>query len=177
MKTYTLEREQTVERSRHEVFAFYSNALNLERITPPNLRFHILTPHPIIMHAGTVIDYRLKLSGLPFHWKTLIEEWSPNERFVDTQLKGPYALWRHTHTFEAIGAHRTIIHDRVQYGMPFGIFGRIAHALFVRRTLEKIFDHRAKMTAQLLAPESSSNDANDTSPDKAAEPRQPRKAF
>jgi ligand-binding SRPBCC domain-containing protein len=177
METYTLEREQTVERSRYEVFAFYSNALNLERITPPNLRFHILTPHPIIMLAGTIIAYRLKLSGLPFRWKTLIEEWSPEDHFVDTQLSGPYALWRHTHTFEAVAPNRTVIHDRVQYRMPFGILGRIVHALFVRRTLEKIFDYRAKATAQLLAPESSNESAGHTSPDKVVEPQQPRKAL
>jgi ligand-binding SRPBCC domain-containing protein len=152
MKTYVLEREQVIERTRSETFAFFGDAFNLERLTPPFLRFRILTAPPIRMAAGTLIAYRLSLLGIPFHWKTLIESWSPEDRFVDTQLSGPYALWRHTHTFEAIDADRTLVRDQVVYGMPFGLLGRMAQALFVRRALNKIFDYRAAMIARALAP-------------------------
>ena len=152
MKTYILEHWQIIERSRHETFAFFADAVNLERITPPFLRFRILTPRPILMYAGALIAYQLNLFGLPCRWKTLIEEWTPEERFVDAQLDGPYALWHHTHTFEVIDANHTRVRDRVLYRLPFGIIGRIVHALFVRRMIEKIFAYRSAMTAQLLAP-------------------------
>jgi ligand-binding SRPBCC domain-containing protein len=153
MKTYVLEREQVIERSRAETFAFFGDAFNLERITPRFLGFRILTAPPIQMAAGTLIEYRLSLFAVSFRWKTLIEEWTPDTSFVDTQLTGPYALWQHTHTFEAIDAERTRVRDRVLYGIPYGLIGRIAHALFVRRTLKKIFDYRAEVIARLLAPE------------------------
>lgn len=164
MKTHVLEREQVIKRPRSETFAFFGDAVNLERITPASLRFHILTAQPIRMAAGTVITYQLSLFGIRFRWKTLIESWSPEDRFVDTQLEGPYALWEHTHTFEAVDANRTRVRDRVVYGMPYGIFGRIAHALFVRRMLNKIFDHRAETIARLLAPGTPANQANGARP-------------
>jgi ligand-binding SRPBCC domain-containing protein len=150
MHTYILEREQIIHRSRAETFAFFSDAFNLERITPPFLKFHIVTPRPIKMSEGAVIDYELSLYGLRFRWRTLIEEWSPEERFVDSQLKGPYSSWRHTHTFEEIAPDRTLVRDRVLYRLPFGLIGRLAHWLFVRRSLEEIFDYRAKMIEELL---------------------------
>lgn len=152
MKIYVLEREQVIERPRSETFAFFGDAVNLERITPAFLRFRILTAQPIRMAAGTLIAYQLSLLGIRFRWKTLIESWSPEESFVDTQLKGPYALWEHTHTFEVIDARHTRVRDRVVYRMPYGILGRIAHALFVRRALNQIFNHRAETIARLLAP-------------------------
>lgn len=152
MKTYLLERSQVIHRSRRETFDFFGDAFNLERITPPLLRFRILTPAPVKMVAGTVLDYKLALFGMPFRWKTLIESWVPEEYFVDSQLRGPYRLWRHTHAFEALSVDTTLVRDRVEYRIPFGIIGRVAHLLFVRRTLKKIFDYRAEMTARLLAP-------------------------
>jgi ligand-binding SRPBCC domain-containing protein len=152
MGNYVLERAQVIERPLADTFEFFGDAFNLEKITPSYLRFRILTPAPIAMRAGTVIEYRLALGGVPFRWRTLIEEWEPGERFVDSQLTGPYALWRHTHTFEALGHARTLMRDRVEYRVPFGPLGRLAHVLFVRRTLEKIFDFRAETTARLLAP-------------------------
>jgi ligand-binding SRPBCC domain-containing protein len=124
--------------------------VNLERITPRFLRFRVVTPKPIRMQAGAIIEYELALFGAPFHWKTLIEQWTPEESFVDVQLTGPYSLWRHTHTFEKLEDNRTLVRDRVEYQVPLGILGRLAHALFVKRSLDKIFDYRAKMTAQLL---------------------------
>ncbi len=150
MKHYVLERTQIINQSRTETFAFFGDAFNLGQITPPLLRFRILTPLPIRMQQGGLIDYQLLLFGLPFRWRTRIEDWSPDERFVDRQIKGPYLLWHHTHTFEAIGPHQTLMTDRVEYRLPLGILGNIAHALWVRRTLDYIFNYRAEMTAQLL---------------------------
>lgn len=151
MQTYILERTQVIERPRGETFAFFGDAFNLERITPPFLHFRILNAPPIEMAEGTLLDYRLGLFGIPFYWKTLIEKWSPEESFVDVQLKGPYVLWRHTHTFEELTHTSTLVRDRVEYQIPFGPFGRIAHTLFVKKTLKKIFDYRARIIAQLLA--------------------------
>ena len=150
MKTYLLEREQIVPKSREEAFAFFSDAFNLERITPPFLRFRILTPPPIRMEAGTLIEYRLALFGIGFRWKTLIESWEPETHFVDRQLKGPYALWHHTHTFEEIAPGQTRMRDLVRYRLPMGPFGWIAHRLFVRRMLDQIFNYRAVATAEIL---------------------------
>jgi ligand-binding SRPBCC domain-containing protein len=136
-----LEREQIVARPRGEVFAFFADARNLERLTPPALRFVILTPGPIEMRPGAVIDYRLSLSGLPFRWRTLIEAFEPGVRFVDTQARGPYKFWRHTHQFRDVPGG-TSITDHVEYELPFGPLGDGIHAAFVRRQLEAIFDYR-----------------------------------
>ncbi|HVF91544.1 MAG TPA: SRPBCC family protein [Blastocatellia bacterium] len=152
MHTYVLERSQVIHRSRGEVFAFFGDAFNLERITPPLLHFRVLSYAPVKMRAGALLDYRLALFGVPFYWRTLIESWTPEESFVDTQIKGPYRLWRHTHTFEALSPETTLMRDRVEYGIPLGILGRIAHRSFVAGTLKKIFDYRSEMTARLLAP-------------------------
>jgi ligand-binding SRPBCC domain-containing protein len=152
MQTYVFERTQVIERPRGETFAFFSDAFNLERITPHFLHFRILNEPPIGMAEGTLLEYRLGLFGVRFYWKTLIERWSPEESFVDVQLKGPYALWRHTHTFEELSPACTLVRDRVEYQVPYGLLGRVAHTLFVKRTLKKIFDYRARIIARLLAP-------------------------
>ena len=156
MKVYFLERKQIIPRSRSETFAFFSDAFNLERITPSFLRFRIVTPAPIKMEARAVIEYRLALFGAPIYWRTVIESWAPKESFVDSQTKGPYALWRHTHTFEEKGARLTLLtlmRDLVEYSIPYGPLGRIANALFVERWLKKIFDYRAEMIARLMEAE------------------------
>lgn len=171
MNTHLLERSQVIHRPRREAFDFFCDAFNLERITPPLLRFRILTPAPVKMAAGAVLDYRLALFGVPFRWKTLIESWVPEESFVDSQLSGPYELWRHTHTFEALSSDATLMRDRVEYRIPFGVIGRAAHLLFVRGTLKKIFDYRAEMTARLLAPRATPAEA-----DRAREPGGMRRA-
>ncbi len=150
MHIYTLEQEQLIPLSRAETFKFFCDAFNLERLTPPFLKFHITTPRPIEMADGAIIDYELKLYGIKFRWRTLIESWRPEEFFIDRQLKGPYALWHHTHTFEEVAPNRTLMRDQVLYEMPFGFLGRLAHWLFVRRSLKTIFDYRAKVTAELL---------------------------
>lgn len=151
MAQHLLERAQHIPRPRREVFAFFADARNLERITPPTLRFLILTPGPIPMRGGTSIDYRLSLFGVPFGWRTLIEAFEPESRFVDTQLRGPYRRWRHTHLFEdAPGG--TLMRDRVEYELPLGPLGDLAHALAVRRQLRAIFDHRRDVIARLFPP-------------------------
>ena len=142
-----------IPRPRNETFAFFSDAFNLERITPPFLRFRILTPSPIKMGAGTVIRYRLALFGAPIYWRTVIEIWTPEESFVDRQTNGPYALWRHMHSFEEKGPQQTLMQDLVEYSIPYGLLGRIAHGLFIERWLKKIFDYRAAMIAHLLGAE------------------------
>lgn len=153
MQTYTVEREHIIYRPRSEVFAFFGDAFNLELITPPFLRFRILTEPPVSMRAGALIDYRLQLFGLPFGWRTRIDEWSPEEVFVDRQIEGPYALWHHTHTFDEIAPNKTRMRDLVLYQIPYGPVGRLARALFIRKTLDHIFDYRQQMTARLLAPD------------------------
>lgn len=147
---YILEREQMIPLSKSQTFAFFGDAMNLEAITPPFLHFRVLTQAPIEMQAGTLLDYRLSLFGIPFYWQTLIEQWSPDNTFVDRQLSGPYKLWHHTHTFEELAANQTMMRDRVLYRIPYGIFGKLAHALFVRRALKIIFEYRREMTARLL---------------------------
>ncbi len=147
--TNLLERTMKVDRPIAEVFDFFSDAGNLERITPPELGFRILTPLPVEMREGTLIDYRLRLWGLPVGWRTLISRWEPPTCFVDEQLKGPYRVWVHTHRFEPDG-EGTLIHDEVRYELPFGLAGRAVLPL-VRRQLDRIFDQRRVATAALLS--------------------------
>lgn len=147
---YVLERRQTVNRPRGEVFAFFADAANLERLTPAALHFHILTPQPIELRAGAIIDYRIVLFGLPFRWRTLIQAFEPGAQFVDVQTSGPYAYWRHTHTFTDAAAGGTTIADHVEYALPFGPIGRAVHALVVGRQLRRIFDFRQKIVADIF---------------------------
>ncbi len=146
---FLLEAEQVVPRIRDEVFPFFADASNLETLTPPWLGFRILTPRPILMRPGTIIDYRISLRGIPMRWRTLISTWEPPYRFVDEQLRGPYARWVHEHTFDEVPGG-TLCRDRVSYALPVGgQLGRWAHTLFVRRDLERIFAYRrAKMRLQ-----------------------------
>jgi len=131
------------------VFAFFAEARNLEAITPPFLRFEILPPVPERLAQGSRIDYRLSLFGWRFGWRTEIAAWEQGSRFVDVQLRGPYSLWRHEHAFEdADGGTR--VRDRVEYGLPLGPVGELAHALAVRRILGRIFDYRRDRVASLL---------------------------
>ncbi len=144
-----LRRTQLVGRPLPEVFAFFSDAANLDALTPPFLHFRILTPMPIELCAGAQLDYQLSLFGVPVRWRTRITDWRPEERFVDEQESGPYALWRHTHEFEARGAS-TLMRDVVDYSEPLGPIGAVAHVLFVRRTLDRIFDFRRDAIVRLL---------------------------
>ncbi len=147
--TFILRAALQIDRPRREVFAFFADARNLEAITPPSLRFRILTPGPITIGRGTLIDYRISLHGVPMLWRTLIARWEPNEVFVDEQLRGPYATWIHTHTFRDAPGGGTIIEDEVRYRLPFGLIGRLA-APFVRREVDGIFRFRTARVRALL---------------------------
>lgn len=152
MRIHTLHREQRLYGTPDEVFPFFADAFNLEALTPPLLRFKVVTPAPITMHVGALIQYALKLRGVPVSWLTSIQGWDPPHRFVDTQVKGPYALWHHTHTFAPTDdGEGTIMEDTVRYGIAFGPFGELAHTLFVKRDVEAIFAFRAQEIPRLLA--------------------------
>jgi ligand-binding SRPBCC domain-containing protein len=146
---HVLEREQFVPVGPEEAFEFFADALNLEVITPPWLGFRVVTPEPIEMRAGTLIEYRLRLHGVPIRWLTRIEEWRPGERFADVQLRGPYRHWHHTHSFEERDGG-TVMRDVVRYSLPLGPLGRLAHTAIVRRDLERIFDFRRDVVAARL---------------------------
>ncbi len=147
---HVLERAQRLELPAEQAFEFYADARNLEAITPPWLRFRVVTSGPIEMRGGTVIDYRLRLHGAPIRWRTRIEVWEPPLRFLDVQISGPYALWQHTHRFVAVGEGAVEIRDHVRYALPLGPIGELGHAVFVRRDLERIFDFRRDAVAARL---------------------------
>lgn len=148
--TYRLERIQRLRQPLEKVFSFFADAFNLEAITPPSLRFTILTPRGFPVQPGTRIQYRLQLFGVPFGWHTLIEQFEPNRRFVDVQERGPYALWHHLHEFLPDG-DETVMLDTVTYRLPFGPLGVVAHELLVGRMLGHIFDYRRRRVEELLA--------------------------
>jgi ligand-binding SRPBCC domain-containing protein len=147
---HRLERTTFIARPRDEVFQFFADAHNLERITPSFLNFRILTPDPIEMKAGTFIDYKIGLYGIPMKWRTLIAEFVPNDYFVDVQISGPYRSWHHRHDFfDRSGG--TEMRDRVDYELPFGPIGTIVRTLFVRAQLDQIFDHRNATITKFFA--------------------------
>ncbi len=146
---HRLERAQLLPWDLDTVFFFFADARNLEALTPPFLRFRILTPTPVAMQAGARIDYRISLFGIPLTWRTRIAVWEPGVRFVDEQESGPYALWRHTHQFSRQDGG-TLMRDVVEYREPLGPLGQLAHGLFVARTLDRIFDYRRDAILQLL---------------------------
>ena len=144
MTPYILRLEQFVPRPLEEVFEFFAKAENLQQLTPPWLHFRILSIDPNPIRKGAMIRYALRWRIFPIRWKTQISEWKPPHRFVDVQLKGPYTLWHHEHTFTAEGAGTRIV-DEVQYRLPFGVLGAIAHRLKVKKDVEAIFAYRAEV--------------------------------
>ena len=146
MKEFTFQAVTCVPRPRSEVFPFFAEARNLQTLTPPWLKFEVLTPSPTILRPGTLIDYRITVHGLPIRWRTEIAEWNPPQRFVDVQLRGPYTLWHHTHTFEERDGG-TLCGDVVRY-RPRG--GALINWLFVRRDVERIFQYRQQRMQELL---------------------------
>ena len=150
MRVHVLQREQHLAAEPERVFPFFAEARNLEAITPPLLRFRVLTPDPVEMRAGTFLQYRLRLHGVPVGWDTIIQAWEPPHRFVDVQVRGPYALWHHTHTFAPAPGGGTLMRDEVRYAIGFGPLGELAHRLLVRRDLEAIFAFRAERVPALL---------------------------
>lgn len=144
---FQLQTRLFVARDLDTTFAFFADAGNLQRLTPPWLDFAILTPQPIPMRTGALIDYRIKVHGVPVRWRTEIAEWAPPHGFVDQQLRGPYWLWHHTHRFTPVDGG-TLVEDTVRY-RPIG--GALVHALFVRRDLERIFRFRQEEILRVFA--------------------------
>jgi ligand-binding SRPBCC domain-containing protein len=149
VRTYTLSTEQWLPRPLEEVFAFFSDAQNLDVLTPPWLHFRILTPAPIPMAQGTLIDYRISWRWLPLRWRTEITAWEPPRRFVDRQVRGPYRLWVHEHTFEERDGG-TLMRDRVEYGVPGWPLESLVNAWVVRPDIERIFAYRRAKMAELF---------------------------
>lgn len=143
---YLLYAECVVQRPLDEVFDYFADAVNLEALTPPLLRFKVLTPTPIEMRRGRLIDYRLSLHGLPFRWRSEITDWQPGRTFVDEQRRGPYRYWVHRHTFES-SPEGTRVVDRVQYGVPLGW---LVHRLVVLPDLKKIFTYRHEVLSRVF---------------------------
>lgn len=149
MRVRTLSREIVVPAPIHEVFDFFSRAENLEKLTPSSLRFEILTPKPIEMKPGTLIEYRLRLYGVPIRWLTEITVWEPGVRFVDVQRKGPYLLWEHEHCFVETG-DGTAISDNLRYAVAGAFLEPVLHWAFVRRQVERIFEFRQRQIMGLF---------------------------
>jgi hypothetical protein len=148
VRTHRLEREQILARPLEEVFSFFAEASNLALLTPPSMHFRLITAQPVQMRDGTLIEYRLRVRGVPIRWVSRIEDWAENRGFADRQLKGPYRHWFHRHEFEATGEGTRII-DRVEYALPLGVLGLLALPL-VRRDLDAIFAYRREAVARLL---------------------------
>ena len=146
MNEFALHAEIWLPAPREGVFNFFCDAFNLETLTPPWLRFEVLPPKPIEMHPGTLIDYRIRVHGISIRWRTEITQWNPPHSFEDVQVRGPYTLWCHKHSFEERD-NGTLCIDDVRY-RPRG--GTLMNWLFVRRDVEKIFQYRRKRLGELF---------------------------
>ena len=149
MKVYSLHFKQKINRSLKEVFDFFSKPENLATITPKKLDFTILTPTPIKMMKGQIIDYTIRLIAFKIHWRTLITEYEPPYSFIDQQIKGPYLIWHHEHLFKEVDGS-VEIYDNIHYTIPFGILGRLLHRIWIKRDLEKIFLYRKKIIDKIF---------------------------
>lgn len=158
MRVHTLRREQWVAEPLERVFPFFAQPKNLALITPPSLGFRLLTPRPAIMEKGRLIDYTIRVLGVPVRWRTLITRFDPPRCFVDEQLSGPYSFWHHTHRFEQRNGGTYLV-DEVHYALPMmlaGPLGDLLYSLYVRPALVRIFDYRQQVFASLFG------DSNDS---------------
>jgi len=146
MKTHSFKTEMWLKPPLEEVFSFFSDARNLERITPPWVRFRILTSGEIPMRLGALIDYRIRVHGVPRRWQSEITLWEPGRRFVDEQRRGPYRLWIHEHRFSAKDGG-TLVEDRVEYAVPGGA---LVDRLFVANDVGKIFEYRKRKLEEIF---------------------------
>lgn len=154
-RTYVLERRQVVPLPIERTFDFFDDPRNLARITPGWLAFRVLHEGPLAMREGLEIDYEIRPLIVPRRWTSRITRYHPPVAFVDEQVRGPYAFWRHQHAFRALCDDATEVTDRVEYGLPFGVLGEVAHALFVRKRLEAIFRYRERAVEAILGAASS----------------------
>jgi ligand-binding SRPBCC domain-containing protein len=143
---YRLQSEIIIPRSIEEVFAFFSDAANLERLTPPWLNFQILTPQPIEMRPGRLIDYKLRIRGVPVRWQSEITEWNPPYSFADESRRGPYRYWRHQHRFDGCDGGTRVVDD-AHYDVPGGA---LVHWLVVKRDVRKIFEYRLRTLQEIF---------------------------
>ena len=150
MSRHVYERDQEIDLPIAEVFDFFSSASNLERLTPADLRFRFLDDPPDVLEVGTRIRYRLRINGVPVTWVTRITRWDAPNSFADVQEKGPYSSWEHTHSFTAIDAERTRMHDHIEYEVPLGPLGDLANRVFVAGQLRKIFNYREQAFAVVV---------------------------
>ena len=148
MKTFRLETQLWLPQSRDKIFDFFSDPGNLDRLTPAWLKFRIETPLTTKISLGTILDYRLRIHGLPIHWQSQISAWEPPDRFIDRQTKGPYSLWIHQHYFEDSDGG-TIVGDDVEYAVPGGA---IVQKLLVAPDLDRVFKYRHQVLEQLFNP-------------------------
>ena len=146
---FYFQQKMIIEKPLKEVFGFFSNAENLQRITPPKLQFKILTSLPVSMTKGTLIDYQIKLFKVPFKWKTEITEWNPPYRFIDIQRKGPYRQWIHTHKFEQT-EHGVLVTDMVHYKLWGSVFNGLINRWFVRPQVSNIFEFRRRALSNIF---------------------------
>ena len=157
MADYVLERRLWLPRPRPEVFAFFADVRNLALVNPPSARLRWLSPPPEMLFAGAVINFSVRLAGLPVRWRVFVREFDPPYRFVDVEIWGPFARWEHRHRFgegpapEGIaGPAGTWVEDRVTYRLPLGPLGRVAHALGVKRQIAGLFEYRERRLGELL---------------------------
>ena len=150
MKPFQFHSQLWVPRPRAEVFEFFSSALNLEEITPPWVSFHVISAPPIEMRVGALIDYKLRIHGIPARWQSRITAWDPPSRFVDEQVRGPYSIWIHEHRFTERDG-QTLCEDFVQYAPPGGaLFAPILNSLLIERDVRKIFAYRSKRLREIF---------------------------
>jgi uncharacterized protein len=146
------ERTTIVDAPAETVWEFFSDPSNLAKITPPSMGFEILSSPGRPLQAGDRIDYRIRITGMPLRWRTLISEWDPPRSFTDEQEKGPYRRWIHRHTFQPMDDGKVMVIDRVDYELPLGVLGRLAGGFWVRRQLRNIFDYRSEIIRREFAP-------------------------